>query len=121
MTVLVNGQSVQVNKALFNSHIIDSDHDGLPNFVDADPFQGASLTVNVVGNGTVTPDTSTQLLLVGEPVTLVANPTDGSVFSGWSASIVTNSPTLQFVMTNGLTSRPPQLRALARFLQRPVL
>ena len=31
VTVLVNGQSVQVNKALFNSHIIDSDHDGLPN------------------------------------------------------------------------------------------
>jgi len=40
--VLVNGtQTIKVNKALRNSKIIDSDNDGIPNFFDLTPFDGA--------------------------------------------------------------------------------
>lgn len=39
--VLVNGnQTIQVNRALRNSRIIDSDGDGIPNFFDFTPFDG---------------------------------------------------------------------------------
>ncbi len=36
--VVVNGQTVEVNSALLNSKIIDSDGDGIPNFYDSTPF-----------------------------------------------------------------------------------
>lgn len=36
-----------VNKALRNSKIIDSDGDGLPNYYDATPFGGLSLTATL--------------------------------------------------------------------------
>jgi hypothetical protein len=40
--VLVNGtQTIKINKALRNSKIIDSDGDGIPNFFDLMPFDGA--------------------------------------------------------------------------------
>jgi hypothetical protein len=106
VTAVVNGQSVEVNRALFNSKIIDSDGDTVPNFYDTDangPFVGATLTVNIVGNGSAVPNYGGQLLLVGQSYTMAAQPDDGSVFSGWSGSIVTNSPLLTFTMTNGLS------------------
>ncbi len=39
--VVSNGQTIKVNKALRNSKIIDSDGDGIPNFFDLLPFDGA--------------------------------------------------------------------------------
>ncbi len=36
--VLINGKTVQVNKALRYSKIIDSNTNGIPNFYDANPF-----------------------------------------------------------------------------------
>jgi hypothetical protein len=104
---VVNGQSgVPVNRALFNSKIIDSDGDTIPNFYDTDangPFVGAPLMVNVVGNGTVAGDYGAQLLLIGNSYTLEAQPRDGSVFSGWSGSTNSAAPLLTFTMTNGLS------------------
>jgi hypothetical protein len=38
VAVLINGQTVMVNKALRNSKIIDSNGDGLPNYYDSNPF-----------------------------------------------------------------------------------
>jgi hypothetical protein len=36
--VVVNGQTVEINSALLNSKVIDSDGDGIPNFFDSTPF-----------------------------------------------------------------------------------
>jgi hypothetical protein len=43
--VLINGQTVRVNRALRNSRIIDSDGDGIPNFFDSEPFNSGSAFV----------------------------------------------------------------------------
>ena len=42
--VIINGQTVQVNRALRNSQIIDSDGDGIANYFDATPFDSLVLT-----------------------------------------------------------------------------
>ncbi len=42
--VLINGQTVMVNKALRYSMHIDSDGDGIPNGADSTPFGGVTLT-----------------------------------------------------------------------------
>jgi hypothetical protein len=41
--VIINGQTVSVNKALRFSKIIDSNGDGVPNFYDPNPFNAAPL------------------------------------------------------------------------------
>lgn len=42
--VVINGnQTIQVNRALRNSKIIDSDGDGIPNYYDLTPFDGPAL------------------------------------------------------------------------------
>jgi len=46
--VVINGQTVKVNRALRNSKIIDSDGDGLPNYYDSTPFGGLSLAISLV-------------------------------------------------------------------------
>jgi hypothetical protein len=44
--VLVNGnQTIQVNRALRNSRLIDSDSDGVPNFFDLSPFDGLMIAI----------------------------------------------------------------------------
>lgn len=106
LAVVVGSQtnSILVNKALFNSQIIDSDGDTIPNSVDATPFQAATLSVQVNGNGTVTPPGySGKTLIVGQTYSLLAQPSDGSTFLGWSGSMSSSSPELTFVMTNGLS------------------
>ena len=46
--VIINGnQTIQVNRALRNSTIIDSDSDGIPNFFDPSPFDGVVTTLQV--------------------------------------------------------------------------
>ena len=108
-----NPVSIQVNSALRNSQIIDSNGDGLPNGSQgygigpapqfSPPFSAAVLNVQTNGNGTVTPDVTGQLLLVGQRYQLTAHPADGFKFAGWSGSTNTTSPQIEFVMTNGLS------------------
>ena len=44
MAVVINGnQTIQVNKALYESKNIDSDADGVPNFYDVTPFGGVQI------------------------------------------------------------------------------
>ncbi len=65
--VVINGnQTIQVNRALRNSQIIDSDSDGIPNYFDLTPFDGVligSISINASPVGYVitwnaAPDTS---------------------------------------------------------------
>jgi len=49
MDVLINGRTAQVNRALRNSRLIDSNGNGIPNFYDADPFgNGLTLVASLV-------------------------------------------------------------------------
>ena len=101
---VINGQTVAVNRALFNSKIIDSDNDSVPNFYDAglngDIFQTAPVSIQVIGNGSVVGNVDN--LIVGETYSVVAVPGSGAAFTGWSGSIETNTPALTFVMQPGL-------------------
>lgn len=97
--VVINGQTHIVNSALFNSHIIDSDGDTVPNFDDGvlpangDKFKAAPITVTVNGNGSLAPNHNGQSLLIGLSYSMVALPADGASFAGWSGSIPSASTT----------------------------
>jgi hypothetical protein len=100
-----NSSQSGFNKALLNSHIIDSDNDGTPNFAESDinsVFPTTSITVNVEGSGTVEPDLTTLPVIVGLPYTLVAHPADGSTFVGWDGPVVSSSPTITFTAEEGM-------------------
>ncbi len=106
--VVVNGQTHIVNTALFNSHLIDSDGDGVPNSDDGvppngDKFKASTITVNVSGNGTIAPNHNAQSLLIGHVYSMLALPSDGASFAGWSGSTSSASATLTFVMQSNLT------------------
>jgi len=63
-----------------------------------------TLSVAVSGSGSVTSafaGVTTQP--VGESVTLRASPASGSVFTGWSGSVVSGSASLTFVMQDGMS------------------
>ncbi len=108
VSTIINGQSTQVNKALFNSQIIDSNGNGIPNALDTGPgdiIAGVTvpLALQVIGNGTVEPNLAgNTTLIMGQTYSMVAHPADGNVFSGWTGSIATQSPVLTFTMANGL-------------------
>lgn len=62
-----------------------------------------TLTVSVTGNGAVTPAyVGVTSQPVGEPITLKAAAAPGSIFAGWTGSIVSGSPSLTFPMSNGV-------------------
>jgi len=48
VAVVVDGKTVYVNQALRNSHVIDSDGDGIPNYYDSTPFGGLSLIAELL-------------------------------------------------------------------------
>ncbi len=60
------------------------------------------LTVQIVGNGFVSPDYNGQPLLLGQSYTMTANPGSGSTFAGWSGGTNSALPTLTFVMQPNL-------------------
>jgi hypothetical protein len=105
--------SIPVNSALRNSLLIDSNGNGIPNGEEPSfdpntgPFNFASLSVQVNGKGTIAPNYQNTRLIIGQQYSVVAQPADGFVFSGWQDSggaALTNTPLLMFVMpTNGLS------------------
>lgn len=62
----------------------------------------SQLTLQVNGNGTVTPNLNGQLLPIGALFTLRAKPASGSIFAGWSGDLVTNATLLKFTMQTNL-------------------
>jgi hypothetical protein len=60
------------------------------------------LTVNVSGQGAVTPALDGALLLVGRNYQLTAKPAKGQLFAGWSGGVATNAARLSFVMQSNL-------------------
>jgi len=63
---------------------------------------GSGLRVVVNGPGTVSPNLNGQTLQVGRLYRITATPNPGFLFAGWSGDVDTNSPSLSFVMANGL-------------------
>ncbi len=49
--MLVNGATVTMNRALRDSHLIDSDQDGIPNYVDEFPLGGSGSAGSGGGSG----------------------------------------------------------------------
>ncbi len=63
--------------------------------------QMASLTVSVTGTGSVSPNLNGQSLQVGMAYKLTAKAGAGYVFSNWTGSVTSSTPTLTFAMQNG--------------------
>lgn len=100
--VLINGSSASINAALRNSKNIDTGGTGIFNSSKTN-FPAALVGVQISGNGTLAPDYSGQLLLLGESYAMVAQPSAGSTFAGWTGSTNSSAPQLTFVVTNGLS------------------
>jgi len=62
----------------------------------------ATVSVTIVGDGTVSPDLSTEDLRAGNRYTLTARASEGSVFSNWTGSITTNKNPLTFKLESSL-------------------
>ncbi|MFO1477402.1 MAG: Ig-like domain-containing protein [Verrucomicrobiota bacterium] len=69
------------------------------NYTVVSPF-----TLNITGNGTVSPSLSGQLLVVGSSYTLTEKPGSGAVFNGWSrdGSLFSPATKLTFTMQSNL-------------------
>jgi uncharacterized repeat protein (TIGR02543 family) len=64
----------------------------------------ASLVLQIVGNGTLSPNyTNGQMLVVGNKYSLTAKARSGFVFTGWTGSQTGSKPKLTFVMADGLS------------------
>jgi len=68
----------------------------------ATPPPPSMLTVVTTGNGMVTPDLSVQSLVIGKKYSLTAKPGLNQLFTGWTGSIASSSPTISFVMQSNL-------------------
>jgi len=98
-TALVGGSNVIRAQSLDGSgNVIDEKTCAITYFV-----QG-TLTVGVSGSGVVTSSSyvgvTTQT--VGNSITLKAAPAAGSIFTGWTGSVVSGSTSLKFTMQDGL-------------------
>ena len=61
------------------------------------------LSVSKSGSGTVSPDLSSTVMVVGQSYTVTATPAAGYTFAGWSGGVVSSSATITFTMTANLT------------------
>ena len=65
--------------------------------------QTSQLTVTINGSGTVSPNLNGAMLEVGTTHTLTATPREGNIFNSWSGGVSASTPTIQFLMSEGLT------------------
>lgn len=72
------------------------------------------LTVEILGQGSVTPSLNGSYLDVGRTYSLTAVPRPANLFSNWTGDLPTNAPTLSFRMQ-------PNLRLRANFVPNPFL
>jgi hypothetical protein len=64
------------------------------------------LTLEIIGNGTVSPNLNGNLLAVGSTYTLTAKPmSPASLFSNWSGDVESQNPRLVFIMQNNMVLR----------------
>ncbi len=86
----------------FLSHTIVpvSDSTITGNFLGQPPTNHVALVIN--GGGTISPNLNGKVLNNGQRYVVTAKPATGYLFSNWSGDIVTNTPSLAFVMENGL-------------------
>lgn len=61
-----------------------------------------TVTVQIVGGGTVSPNYNGQALTAGLQYTMTAKPKGGFAFTGWSGSLVSSQPKLTFVLSSDL-------------------
>ena len=63
----------------------------------------AVLTVNISGNGTISPNYNGTWLQIGKPFSMTATAASGFAFVNWTGSFATNGATLTFTMASNLT------------------
>ena len=73
------------------------------NEVDLRYVPSATLTVQINGGGSVTPNLNGALLEIGRTYSMTAQASAGCAFVNWTGNVTTNSPTLTFVMESNLT------------------
>ena len=61
-----------------------------------------TMTVQIIGNGTVSPNYNRQVLAIGKNYTMTATPGSGYAFSKWTGGIYSTAPKLAFVMQRAL-------------------
>ncbi len=83
----------------------DSNTNGIPDLSDPAAVQipTAPLWVTNDGPGTVIPALSGQNLELDKTYKLTATPAVGNLFAGWTGDLVSDSPTLSFLMVTNLT------------------
>jgi len=75
-----------------------------------------SLTIQITGSGTLSPNLDGRVLEIGKPYQITARPAQGYIFAGWDGFAQTvYSPTLNFVMETNLTT------LVANFISSPFL
>ena len=73
-----------------------------PTPVPAQPSTVAQLNLTVIGEGNISPNLAGVPLAVGRTLTLIATPAPGFTFAGWTGTIATNTPRVQFTMQPGM-------------------
>lgn len=61
----------------------------------------STITVQIIGSGTVSPNYNGQVLTIGNNYTMTATPGSGYVFSKWTGGIYSTAASLTFVMQRG--------------------
>jgi len=61
-----------------------------------------TMTIQVTGNGSVSPNYNGEVLTIGQNYSMTATPSNGYVFSKWTGGIYSTASVLNFVMQRGL-------------------
>lgn len=92
-----NGDVLGTNPSI--SLEMDGNHNVSANFSRIE----YTLTINLDGQGVVTPQLGQSTFHQGSAVTVSATPADGWDFSGWSGDVTTSSPTTTVVVNSDMT------------------